>query len=995
MIIKGAPSSKSYLLSAIVLLLSIATIFGFWYALPYLQSWKQEGIIYCDAEITRGKYFISHGNTFFNSNTQSNEVAFKGNFSSKINTGEGFQFGFGLEFNSFKPGKTYTASVWRKKEYHSGKSSLLILDNNNILNIEVSESIREKNDWEFLETTFTIPFQKDIESLRIYVRSDGKGIFYFDELKIIEKINSTESNAYAFQPEILNLSISEKAMRKLEQKRKEALQVGILQSTPKDWVNGTIQSSNIDEILPVELRLKGDWLDHLKNNKWSFRVKIKDPFAWRQLKTFSLQSPKTRDFLDEWVLHQWWKKEDVLTPRYDFVEVKLNGKSLGVYAYEEHFEKQLPESNARREGVIVRFSEEGFWADVKTRLSDQEGNPIAHVNNSAHHSTSEIQPFNEKQVLANPVLRKQLASAQQILIDFLEQKKPVSELFDIERMAKYFAICDLMHAQHSAAWHNMRFYFNPVLNKLEPVGFDGFPTYDYPYLLLSEGALSKHFKEDDEPIQHFFSDTIFLKQYIYNLFHFSEKDYYELFFNDLETGWADRFDFITKEFQEYIFNRDILEKRISGIRSGILPNENWSVKTFLEKDRQGANILKIGNTHSLPIKIIGTGSFKEKMDIPFDSIILLPSYVTSPFYKNQSKKIKKKSPKLTNIIRHQIEYQEIKVNGKPKYVFYSVLGNDRIFSTQIIGKGFENHTISKTPTTKKIPFSSNKIFSISNNNVIFTSGKYIITDDIIIPKGYKVFFPEGLELDFINQSKFLSYSPITMNGSIDLPIKIHSSDQTINGFTIIQSDETSELQNVIFENLNTHRKDNWTLTGAVTFYESEVNIENCTFIKSHSEDALNLIRSDFTISNSTFSDAFSDGLDLDFCNGSINNSKFQNTKNDGLDISGSNIYINNCSLIDCGDKAISVGEQSKAVILNATISDSNIAIASKDLSDVIIEKVKLNNCDQGFTAYQKKAEFGGSKIEVKDFEEENVNRLYNIRSGCELILKGKLISEKY
>ena len=37
-----------------------------------------------------------------------------------------------------------------------------------------------------MEKKFTIPFQKEIEEFKIYVRSDGKGISYFDDLKIIE-----------------------------------------------------------------------------------------------------------------------------------------------------------------------------------------------------------------------------------------------------------------------------------------------------------------------------------------------------------------------------------------------------------------------------------------------------------------------------------------------------------------------------------------------------------------------------------------------------------------------------------------------------------------------------------------------------------------------------------------------------------------------------------------------------------------------------------------
>ena len=991
MIIKGKKSSSSFLSTAIILLCTIGGLYGLWYTLPYFNSWKEKGIIHCDAETTRGKFFISNGDHFFNAQTQNDDFAFEGNYASKVEIGEGFQYGFGIDFNSYEQGKTYVASVWRKKESHGGKSTLVIIDNNKVIHFEISESVKEKNGWELLEKRFSIPFQKEIDQLRIYVRTDGKGIFYFDDLKIIEKQNISNSGNYAFQPEVIELTVPEKGINKLTQKRKKALQIGVLQSDDNDWVNAQMKSTGEKNPIPVEIRLKGDWLDHLKKDKWSFRVKVKDPFAWKRLKTFSIQSPETRDFLNEWILHQWWKKEDVLTPRYDFIEVKLNGKSLGIYAYEEHFEKQLPEFNNRREGVIVRFSEEGFWADVKTRLGDLEGNPIAHINNTAHYSSSEVRPFKENQVINNPVLKQQLETAQNLLTSYLQESLPPDQIFDTDKMAKYFAICDLSHAQHSIAWHNMRFYFNPVINKLEPIGFDGFPTYDYPYLLLSEGALSQYFKENEEPINYFFSDTTFLKKYISYLFQFSEQNYIENFLLEMEEGLTARENFIIKEFQNYTLNKELVEKKISGVRSGIFPFNNLSLKAYSSTNNKNQTSLKLGNIHSLPIEIIGTGFQKEKVDFPLEKTIILPAYITSPFYKDQSKSNKKEAPPTSELIRYQVEYQEVMLKNPSKYVFYKALGFDQVFHSEILKWTAPNPPLLPTPSSDPLILTSNNLYTITDKKINFHSGKYIVTKDLIIPKGYIVYFSENTEIDFKNGAKFLSYSPLKMKGSRDHPIKITSADQSINGFTILQTDETSELEFVNFENLNTHRKENWILTGAVTFYESDVYIKNCSYVNNKCEDGLNIIRSNFKIDRSIFSNTSSDGLDIDFSNGSINQSKFVNTTNDGLDISGSNVYVVDCKMESCGDKGISVGEASNVTILSGTIEYCNIAIASKDLSKTIVELIDLKNCNQGFVAYQKKIEYGGGSFEVKNYTSERVEKLYTIQKGSTLILKGKLI----
>jgi len=78
----------------------------------------------------------------------------------------------------------------------------------------------------------------------------------------------------------------------------------------------------------VHLRLKGEWGDHVDTDKWSLRVKVRDGETLMGMKRFSLQHPKTRDFIHEWVHHQAMLREDVLALRYDFVDVTINGLHL-------------------------------------------------------------------------------------------------------------------------------------------------------------------------------------------------------------------------------------------------------------------------------------------------------------------------------------------------------------------------------------------------------------------------------------------------------------------------------------------------------------------------------------------------------------------------------------------------------------------------------------------------------------------------------------------
>ena len=46
------------------------------------------------------------------------------------------------------------------------------------------------------------------------------------------------------------------------------------------------------------------------------------------------------------------------------MNLTFNGDKLGIYAIEEHFSKELLESQGRREGVIVRFNETALWGSA-------------------------------------------------------------------------------------------------------------------------------------------------------------------------------------------------------------------------------------------------------------------------------------------------------------------------------------------------------------------------------------------------------------------------------------------------------------------------------------------------------------------------------------------------------------------------------------------------------------------------------------------------------
>ena len=98
--------------------------------------------------------------------------------------------------------------------------------------------------------------------------------------------------------------------------------------------------------------------------------------------------------------------------------------------------------------------------------------------------------------------------------------------------------------------------------------------------------------------------------------------------------------------------------------------------------------------------------------------------------------------------------------------------------------------------------------------------------------------------------------------------------------------------------------------------------------------SINIIRSNFDIRDSQFYDVMADALDSDFSIGSVTGSSFINTGNDAIDSSGSTIEITNVIMSGIGDKGISVGENSRVLANDMSISDAAIGMSSKDNSNL-------------------------------------------------------------
>lgn len=350
-------------------------------------------------------------------------------------------------------------------------------------------------------------------------------------------------------PEKIYIDIAFENYQKLAYKREVALEKGILFSSNEDFVPATIRYE--DREIRVLLRLKGDYVGgHLKKDKESFRIKVRGDDSLFGMKTFSIQSPDTRNYINEFIFHQALKREDVLSLRYHFIEVVINGKNRGIYALEEHFDKELIEYNNRREGVIVKFDDEEYW----NRMLQKE--PISEEESNLFFFDSKIDSFKTNTTFEDPIKSAQFEEAKNLLELFRKDKLKTSEVFDIDKLAKYFAITGLTGSGHATFWFNIRFYYNPITSKLEPIGFDG-----------NSGKTGDEIKDyfqkqsncscQKDYYRLFFQDNLFFEKYVLELEKVSQKTYLDNLFEDLDNDIVKNIKIIHKDTPYYHFSTEV------------------------------------------------------------------------------------------------------------------------------------------------------------------------------------------------------------------------------------------------------------------------------------------------------------------------------------------------------------------------------------------------------------------------------------------------------
>ena len=392
-------------------------------------------------------------------------------------------------------------------------------------------------------------------------------------VKVIPEISqNTDYNS-------LQIILDEKHFKTLKEKRDKAMSVGVLQTSDDDYVPATIRFKNDD--YKASLRLKGDWTDHLEGLKWSYRIKLADDRTIQGMRKFSVHHPAARGYLNEWLFHKAVKDEGMIGLRYDFLEGFLHinlkqqdtafTKAVGIYAIEETFDNRLIESNKRKVGVVLKFTEENIWRETAKvyEVAKSTGTTKMGKLNPKYISEKEmsITAFSLQNILADEVRKKQFKLAKNLLNQYKNGQLKITEVFDVEMTARFTAIANLFGGIHGLTTHNLRFFYNPITSKIEPIAFDN-----------NSGTLIREFKYYWNSTK----DPVFMKAQIKALEEISAPEYLESLIarhrselNGLSIGLEEEFPknemFSVEVLQK---NQEMMRKTLEYLHNTIGKNRN-------------------------------------------------------------------------------------------------------------------------------------------------------------------------------------------------------------------------------------------------------------------------------------------------------------------------------------------------------------------------------------------------------------------------------------
>ena len=888
-----------------------------------------------------GREFVSNGQHFYNGNTRSDEQAFSGQYASKCTPQQ--KFGVTAVLPDLQGGDVVEARIWR---YEGKGQGALVIEGDWGYWESTNTPVQKRGVWELLEIKATVPLGTRSASMKVYPYFKAGTAVWFDDLRIrlVQGAHKIPEQSVLDSFPDLNIQVTEQGYQQLSAKREEALRRGNLISGKADLVPARLQVDGQE--IPAKVRLKGDLLDHLQGKKWSFRILCERGSNWRGMTVFSIHNAASRYYLDEWIYHRLLLDEGLLTTPYDFLKVSLNGDFLGIYAWEEHFTDHLLKSQGREPGVIIRIDEAGHWLHASENLKDRP----------PWYQSAGYEPYESKKVLNDPLRKKQWLRAQELLYGFLKGELRPAEVFDTARMARFIAINDLARSFHALNFTNIRFYYDPLHDRLEPLGYDGYST-DGTKWFKPPALFGSHYnsrsKDTYEPGvegaylgYRLFNDMDFVRQYVRALQEITSEEYVNRFLEKHLPEMDLREEFIRLEYTGYDFKWGDYFSNAAEIRKLLQPLALTSVKAWQADDGE----LVLENYFLFPVEVVGFGNKGNKPQRVLPEPLILEAY-------NKDVPVRR---------------YRLSENKKFKYIYIRTLGLSTLHRERI--------TPWQAPEEPRLVREEMRtpdfVSDLGNGLLSVPFGKYELKRDWVIPEGYVLRLEPGVELDLQEGAMIISRSPLDWRGTAEAPIRLHSSDGTGAGLLLLEAGGRSRLEYVSIEGMSARRSSPPFTRGSFSVYKSEAALSHFRIEDSRAENALHLSFCRYQIDDLSIFNSSGDAIDADRSVGEMSGLYIRGSGEDGLEVSAGSARLSDLRFEQIREAALRANEGAEVTATRLSLRSCTRGLIAQDEATLTATELRAEQVKQLFLAYhQSEQAASGGQLHVKGYTQSQVDRL--------------------
>ena len=673
-------------------------------------------------------------------------------------------------------------------------------------------------------------------------------------------------------------------------------------------------------------------------------------------------------------------RENLIVENLSYVYLDTDDEFEGVYLIKETMKGLNCQNNPDKPGVYL-------WINP---TNDQSAQSLAGLSGSLSMDYSFV--FCSE----DPIEDSDHSQVKTLLEEYVSGNRPFEEVFNISKLGKYYALIDLWKLDGERGY----FYFDPAAGLLEPVLSD---------CSFSFNEVDIKSKISDFVSDWFFNETLVRASYAEALVSLTREDYLDW---EKSTNLAKQI-FGEKVFADYepglTASREFIEARRKVLGLELTPYQTiHGSYIFSEGNPQ---ILKIAlvNMMLLPVKISGI-EINESL-IPIDSEMVnisessslsdsLNGIVLAPLLHPEDFS---PEPLILNLNLEKLGLIQTEETPLSVRVLTEIVGLETGFSNNLVfGEFPQTVNANVTPVQPSLaealsahPFLE---YSEEEKSLIVKSGDWNVEGDLILPDKLGLRILPGTTLRFAEEKILFANAAVTVEGTFDEPVYLTARNESWGGIAVLQAGDLSEWEFVRLDKIHGSSqygdllgiiRGAWVLTSGINFYYSPLHLKNAAILNTNSEDAINLIHSEFVFESSEFAYSYADAFDSDFSDGEIKNCTFHDIGGDAIDASGSELLVSDVEIWNILDKGISAGEKSFITVQGADLKKVGIGVASKDLSEVSLDAITISEASTAaLAAYIKKNVYGPASIFASNLQINNSPTEAIVQTGCEIMVDG-------